>query len=90
LTAGEVVTADWTPETLPSWLDSIWQGVARPAGLVRFGWSGLLKSLREVPTLLLMRLAFGAGLCRFGMFRAVRSNPPQPSAVALAATNSAQ
>lgn len=90
LTAGEVVTADWTPETLPSWLDSIWQGVARPAGLVRFGWSGLLKSLREVPTLLLMRLAFGAGLCRFGMFRAVRSNSSQPPAVAFAATNSAQ
>lgn len=70
---GSVVTADWTQETLPSWLDSIWQGVVRPKGLIRFGVSGLLKSLREVPTLLLMRLAFGAGLCRFGMFRAVRA-----------------
>ncbi|MEM8613599.1 MAG: methyltransferase domain-containing protein [Cyanobacteria bacterium P01_H01_bin.105] len=68
-----VVTADWTQETLPSWLDSIWQGVVRPKGLVRFGISGLIKSLREVPTILLMRLAFGAGLCRFGMFRAVRA-----------------
>jgi MPBQ/MSBQ methyltransferase len=72
LTAGEVQTADWTQETLPSWLDSIWQGIIRPTGLVRFGWLGFLKSLREVPTLLLMRLAFGARLCRFGMFRAVR------------------
>lgn len=72
LTDGAVQTADWTQETLPSWLDSIWQGVARPEGLVRFGTSGLIKSVREVPTLLLMRLAFGAGLCRFGMFRAVR------------------
>ena len=71
---GEVITADWTKETLPSWLDSIWQGVARPAGLIKFGVSGLIKSLREVPTLLLMRLAFGTGLCRFGMFRAVRNN----------------
>ena len=71
---GEVVTADWTNQTLPSWLDSIWQGVARPEGLVRFGLPGLLKSLREVPTLLLMRLAFGTGLCRFGMFRALRAN----------------
>lgn len=70
---GEVITTDWTQQTLPSWLDSIWQGVARPSGLVRFGLPGLIKSLREVPTLLLMRLAFGAGLCRFGMFRAVRS-----------------
>lgn len=74
---GKVVTADWTEQTLPSWLDSIWQGVARPAGLVRFGVSGFIKSLREVPTLLLMRLAFGAGLCRFGMFRALRANSPQ-------------
>ncbi|MDX2216831.1 MAG: methyltransferase domain-containing protein [Oculatellaceae cyanobacterium bins.114] len=72
LVAGTVTTADWTVQTLPSWLDSIWQGVARPSGLVRFGISGLIKSLREVPTLLLMRLAFGTGLCRFGMFRAVR------------------
>lgn len=73
--AAEVITADWTPQTLPSWLDSIWQGIARPEGLVRFGLSGFVKSLREVPTLLLMRLAFGAGLCRFGMFRAVRRQP---------------
>ncbi len=73
LVAGQVETADWTPETLPSWLDSIWQGVVRPAGLVRFGLPGLIKSLREVPTLLLMRLAFGTGLCRFGMFQAQRS-----------------
>jgi len=25
-----------------------------------------------------MRLAFGAGLCRFGMFRAVRAASPSP------------
>jgi MPBQ/MSBQ methyltransferase len=72
LVEGEVTTADWTEQTLPSWLDSIWQGVARPSGLVRFGLSGFVKSLREVPTLLLMRLAFGTGLCRFGMFRSIR------------------
>ncbi len=70
---GEVTTADWTEPTLPSWIDSIWQGVARPQGLVRFGLAGFIKSLREVPTLLLMRLAFGTGLCRFGMFRALRA-----------------
>ncbi|NES96812.1 MAG: methyltransferase domain-containing protein [Desertifilum sp. SIO1I2] len=73
LAIGEVKTDDWTQETLPSWLDSIWQGIIRPDGLIKFGWFGFLKSLREVPTLLLMRLAFGTGLCRFGMFRAVRA-----------------
>jgi MPBQ/MSBQ methyltransferase len=67
-----VTTADWTQETLPSWLDSIWQGIVRPAGLIKFGVPGFVKSLREVPTLVLMRLAFGRGLCRFGMFRSVR------------------
>ncbi|NEQ75022.1 MAG: methyltransferase domain-containing protein [Okeania sp. SIO2C9] len=72
LVEGEVVTADWTQETIPSWLDSIWQGVIRPQGMIRFGLSGIIKSIREVPTLLLMRLAFGSGLCRFGMFRAVK------------------
>ena len=74
LVEGEVVTDDWTRETLPSWIDSIWQGIAKPKGLIKFGVSGLIKSLREVPTLLLMRLAFGAGLCHFGMFKAVRAN----------------
>lgn len=71
--AGEVITADWTEPTLPSWLDSIWQGIRRPQGFLRYGLAGFLKSVREVPTLLLMRLAFGVGLCRFGMFRAVRA-----------------
>jgi MPBQ/MSBQ methyltransferase len=73
LVKGSVVTGDWTEQTLPSWLDSIWQGVLRPGGLLRFGLSGFIKSMREVPTFLLMRFAFGRGLCRFGMFRALRA-----------------
>ncbi len=74
LTEGEVVTADWTEQTLPSWLDTIWQGIVRPQGWMRFGISGFVKSVREVPTLLLMRFAFGVGLCRFGMFRGIRGS----------------
>lgn len=74
LVEGSVETADWAQETLPSWIDSIWQGIIRPKGLVKFGPTGFIKSVREVPTLLLMRLAFGNGLCRFGMFRAVRAD----------------
>ena len=73
LVEGEVVTADWTKETLPSWLESIWQGIVRPKGLIKFGLTGFFKSLREVPTMLLMRVGFGNGLCRFGMFRATKS-----------------
>jgi MPBQ/MSBQ methyltransferase len=75
LVEGTVLAADWTEATLPSWMASIWQGVQRPEGLLRFGFTGLLKSMREVPTFMLMRLAFGAGLCRYGMFRAVRGDP---------------
>ncbi|MCM1981822.1 methyltransferase domain-containing protein [Lyngbya confervoides] len=71
---GPVHTADWTKQTLPAWLDSIWQGIVKPQGFLQFGLPGFIKSLREVPTLLLMRLAFGAGLCRFGMFKAVRAD----------------
>ncbi|MEL7334056.1 MAG: methyltransferase domain-containing protein [Cyanobacteria bacterium J06560_2] len=74
MVTGAVETADWSKETLPSWIDSIWQGIIRPKGLVKFGVSGFIKSVREVPTLLLMRLAFGNGLCRFGMFRATRAH----------------
>ncbi len=73
LVEGRVETDDWTEQTLPSWMDSILQGVLRPEGLARFGFRGFVKSMREVPTFLLMRLAFGRGLCRFGMFRARRS-----------------
>jgi MPBQ/MSBQ methyltransferase len=87
---GSVVTADWTVPTLPSWIDSIWQGIARPAGLVKFGLPGFIKSLREVPTLLLMRLAFGTGLCRFGMFRAVRAVNPASEPISIRAHQNAQ
>jgi len=58
---GSVIIADWTEQTLPSWLDSICR-CGSTGGLVRFGPFGLIKSLREVPTLLLMRLAFGTVL----------------------------
>lgn len=75
---GEVQTADWSQETLPSWLHSIWVGIIRPWGWLQYGITGFIKSVREIPTILLMRLAFGTGLCRFGMFRAVRSASPTP------------
>jgi MPBQ/MSBQ methyltransferase len=87
LVTGDVITADWTQPTLPSWFDTVWQGIIRPQGWLQFGVSGFLKSVREVPTIGLMRLAFGTGLCRFGMFRAVRadtSSSVQQAAIAQA------
>ena len=68
----QVINADWSQETLPSWLHTIWVGAIRPWGWLQYGLPGFIKSVREIPTILLMRLAFGTGLCRFGMFQAVR------------------
>ncbi|MEO1149283.1 MAG: methyltransferase domain-containing protein, partial [Cyanobacteria bacterium J06638_22] len=44
LVDGAVTTADWTQQTLPSWLDSIWQGIVRPQGFLSEGFSGFVKS----------------------------------------------
>lgn len=83
---GTVITDDWTQPTLPSWFDTIWQGIIRPQGWMQYGIKGFIKSVREVPTILLMRWAFGTGLCRFGMFRAVRANTKTQSQESLAAS----
>jgi MPBQ/MSBQ methyltransferase len=62
-------SADWSRETLPSWPDSILEGVRRPIAVLRHGPGSLIKALREVPTILLMWWAFGTGLMQFGVFR---------------------
>jgi MPBQ/MSBQ methyltransferase len=61
--------ADWSRETLPSWPDSILEGLRRPMAVLRHGPGGILKALREVPTIVLMWWAFGTGLMQFGVFR---------------------
>ena len=65
-------TADWTSATLPSWIDSIAEGVRRPAAVLGLGPSAVLQGLRETPTLLLMHWAFATGLMQFGVFRVKR------------------
>ena len=52
----------------------LWEGITKSAGLVRLCISGFIKFLPEIPTLLLTRLVLGAGLWRFGMFRALAAN----------------
>jgi MPBQ/MSBQ methyltransferase len=73
-----VETADWTRATLPSWVDSIAEGVRRPAAVLGLGPGALLQGLRETPTLLLMDWAFRNGLMQFGVFR---GRKPQPGAI---------
>jgi MPBQ/MSBQ methyltransferase len=64
-----VPTADWTLATLPSWVDSILEGLRRPGAVLGLGPSAVLQGLRETPTLLLMEWAFRSGLMQFGVFR---------------------
>ena len=64
-----VDTADWTAATLPSWIDSIVEGLRRPGAVLGLGPRALLQGLRETPTLLLMDWAFRTGLMQFGVFR---------------------
>ncbi len=76
----EMATADWTAATLPSWIDSILEGVRRPGAVLGLGPSAVLQGLREAPTLLLMHWAFRRGLMVFGVFCCRKpSREDQPS-----------
>ena len=66
---GQIVTDDWTQATLPSWIDSIFEGIRRPWAVLGLGPKAVLQGLRETPTLLLMHWAFATGLMQFGVFR---------------------
>ncbi|WP_320663781.1 methyltransferase domain-containing protein [Prochlorococcus sp. MIT 1223] len=65
----EVETEDWTRFTLPSWNDSIFEGIRRPLDILSLGGNAFLKGFREIPTILLMRWAFSNYLMRFGVFK---------------------
>lgn len=64
-----ISTADWTVATLPSWVDSILEGMRRPGAVLGLGPRAVVQGLRETPTLLLMDWAFRTGLMQFGVFR---------------------
>lgn len=71
-----VDTGDWTAATLPSWIDSILEGVRRPGAVLGLGPQAVLQGLREAPTILLMHWAFATGLMQFGVFRGVKPAAP--------------
>ncbi|MEB3159056.1 MAG: methyltransferase domain-containing protein [Synechococcus sp.] len=73
---GLIEVNDWTRATLPSWIDSILEGLRRPGAVLSLGPSAVLQGLRETPTLLLMHWAFATGLMQFGVFRTSRSQEP--------------
>lgn len=67
--SASVSTANWTGATLPSWIDSILEGLRRPMAVLGLGPRAVIQGLRETPTLLLMHWAFSTGLMDFGVFR---------------------
>ena len=67
--SGEVISENWNLYTNPSWYDSIIEGMRRPNAILSLGPGAFLKSIREIPTILLMDWAFKKGLMQFGVYK---------------------
>ena len=76
----QVITADWSRATLPSWIESILEAARRPASVLGLGPRAVLLGLRETPTLLLMHWGFATGMMQFGVFRARKPAAESPAA----------
>lgn len=67
--SGQVIFDNWNSYTNPSWWDSIFEGVRRPNAILSLGPGAIIKSIREIPTILLMDWAFKKGLMEFGVYK---------------------
>ena len=67
--SGQVISGNWNSFTNPSWFDSIFEGVRRPKAILSLGPGAIIKSVREIPTILLMDWAFKKGLMQFGVYK---------------------
>ena len=67
--AGSIISDNWNLYTNPSWYDSIFEGMRRPSAIFSLGPLAIIKSIREIPTILLMNWAFGKGLMEFGVYK---------------------
>ena len=67
--AGRVISENWNSYTNPSWYDSIIEGIRRPSSILSLGPVAIVKSVREIPTILLMDWAFKKGLMEFGVYK---------------------
>ena len=67
--SGKVISENWNSYTNPSWFDSIFEGIRRPKAILSLGPGAIVKSIREVPTILLMDWAFKKGLMEFGVYK---------------------
>tara|TARA_B100000965_G_scaffold291166_1_gene248962 strand:- start:816 stop:1751 length:936 start_codon:yes stop_codon:yes gene_type:complete len=67
--SGQVISSNWNSFTNPSWWDSIFEGMRRPNAILSLGPGAIIKSTREIPTILLMDWAFKKGLMEFGVYK---------------------
>jgi len=67
--SGRIISDNWNCYTNPSWYDSIIEGIRRPFAILSLGPIAILKSIREIPTILLMNWAFRKGLMEFGVYK---------------------
>ena len=67
--SGRITSENWNCYTNPSWYDSIIEGIRRPLVILSLGPLALIKSIREIPTILLMNWAFRKGLMQFGVYK---------------------
>ncbi len=67
--SGPVISENWNSYTNPSWYDSVFEGIRRPNVILSLGPRALVKSIREIPTILLMDWAFKRNLMQFGVFK---------------------
>ena len=67
--SGIVTSENWNSYTNPSWYDSIFEGFRRPFTILSLGPLAIIKSIREIPTILLMNWAFKKGLMEFGVYK---------------------
>ena len=67
--SGQVIFDNWNSYTNPSWFDSIFEGIRRPNAILSLGPGAIVKSIREIPTILLMDWAFKKGLMQFGVYK---------------------
>ena len=67
--SGQVISDNWNSFTNPSWFDSIFEGMRRPNAILSLGPGAIIKSIREIPTILLMDWAFKKGLMEFGVYK---------------------
>lgn len=76
-----VGTADWTPQTLPTWRQSIWVGVWDPWIVIFKGPKVWYRTIREIVTIERMHRAFAQGLMQYGMIRGTKAaelqRPPE-------------